>query len=288
MSQVANIIAQLRNAYSDFRPAERKVVDAVLSNPSRAVHLTITELALEAGVSDATVVKFCKRLGCRGFQEFKILLAQDVAVKTQPIYGAIELDDDVETIRDKIFQASITALQDTWQVLDPKTLQTAVQILSSAGEIHFYGIWASGNVAVDAAQKFSRIGLRANAFVDYHAQITRASLLKPGDVAVGISYSGETWEIVDALQTARSAGAATIAITNYPSSPVAGAADHVLLISSQESILRGGAISSRIAQLSVIDTLFIAVALVDYGRSMQAVERTKQALAQRRSANARG
>jgi DNA-binding MurR/RpiR family transcriptional regulator len=287
MSQVANIIAQLRNA-SDFRPAERKVVDAVLSNPSRAVHLTITELALEAGVSDATVVKFCKRLGCRGFQEFKILLAQDVAVKTQPIYGAIELDDDVETIRDKIFQASITALQDTWRVLDPKTLQTAVQILSSAGEIHFYGIWASGNVAVDAAQKFSRIGLRANAFVDYHAQITRASLLKPGDVAVGISYSGETWEIVDALQTARSAGAATIAITNYPSSPVAGAADHVLLISSQESILRGGAISSRIAQLSVIDTLFIAVALVDYGRSMQAVERTKQALAQRRSANARG
>jgi len=243
---------------------------------------------LEAGVSDATVVKFCKRLGCRGFQEFKILLAQDVAVKTQPIYGAIELDDDVETIRDKIFQASITALQDTWRVLDPKTLQTAVQILSSAGEIHFYGIWASGNVAVDAAQKFSRIGLRANAFVDYHAQITRASLLKPGDVAVGISYSGETWEIVDALQTARSAGAATIAITNYPSSPVAGAADHVLLISSQESILRGGAISSRIAQLSVIDTLFIAVALVDYGRSMQAVERTKQALAQRRSANARG
>ena len=287
MSQVANIIAQLRNAYSDFRPAERKVVDAVLSNPSRAVHLTITELALEAGVSDATVVKFCKRLGCRGFQEFKILLAQDVAVKTQPIYGAIELDDDVETIRDKIFQASITALQDTWRVLDPKTLQTAVQILSSAGEIHFYG-WGLRGCGCRCGPKFSRIGLRANAFVDYHAQITRASLLKPGDVAVGISYSGETWEIVDALQTARSAGAATIAITNYPSSPVAGAADHVLLISSQESILRGGAISSRIAQLSVIDTLFIAVALVDYGRSMQAVERTKQALAQRRSANARG
>jgi len=284
MSQVANIIAHLRSAYSSFRPAERKVADVILGNPNKVVHLSITELAWEAGVSDATVVKFCKRLGYKGFQEFKILLAQDVAMKNQPIYGAVEPDDDVETIRDKIFQANITALQDTRRVLDKTTLEAVVQILSSAGEIHFYGIGASGIVAMDAEQKFSRIGFRANAFVDSHTQITRAALLKPGDAAVGISYSGETYEIVEALLTARAAGATTIAITNYSTSPVAGAADHVLLIASQESILRGGAISSRIAQLSAIDTLFIAVALSDFGRSMHAIERTKEALSQRKLA----
>jgi len=105
---------------------------------------------------------------------------------------------------------------------------------------------------------------------------------------VGISYSGETYEIVEALQTARAAGATTIAITNFSVSPVAGAADQVLLTASQENILRGGAISSRIAQLSIIDTLFIAVALVDFGKSMHAIERTKEALSQRKLANARG
>ncbi len=288
MSQIANTISHLRSAYSAFRPAERKVADVILENPEQVVHLTITELAWQAGVSDATVVKFCKRLGYKGFQEFKILLAQDVAMKKPPIYGAVEPDDDVETIREKIFQANITALQDTRRVLDKNALEATVQVMSSAGEIQFYGIGASGIVAMDAEQKFSRIGLKANAFVDSHMQITRASLLKPGDVAVGISYSGETYEIVEALQTARAAGATTIAITNFSVSPVAGAADQVLLTASQENILRGGAISSRIAQLSIIDTLFIAVALVDFGKSMHAIERTKEALSQRKLANARG
>lgn len=288
MSQIANTISHLRNTYPTFRPAERKVADAILENSEEVVHLSITELAHQADVSDATVVKFCKRLGYKGFQEFKILLAQDVVMKRAPIYGAVEPDDDVETIREKIFEANITALQDTRRVLSKKALQATVQALGNAGEIHFYGIGASGIVAVDAEQKFSRIGLRANAFVDPHMQITRAALLKPGDVAVGISYSGETQEIVEALQAARAAGAITISITNYSNSAVAGVADHVLLIASQENILRSGAISSRIAQLSTIDTLFIAVALVDFDKSKHSIDKTKKALSQRKLANTRG
>lgn len=288
MSQIANTISHLRNTYSTFRPAERKVADVILEHPEQVVHLSITELAHQANVSDATVVKFCKRLGYKGFQEFKILLAQDVVMKKAPIYGAVEPDDDVETIREKIFQANITALQDTRRVLSKGALEATVKALGNAGEIHFYGIGASGIVALDAEQKFSRIGLRANAFVDSHMQITRAALLKSGDVAVGISYSGDTQEIVDSLQTARAAGATTIAITNYSHSAVAEIADQVLLIASQEHILRSGAISSRIAQLSVIDTLFIAVALVDFGKSMHSIDRTKEALSQRKLANTRG
>lgn len=136
-------------------------------------------------------------------------------------------------------------------------------------------------MALDAEQKFSRIGLRASAFLDSHMQITHAVLLKPGDVVVGISYSGETVEIVDALKAAQKAGALTIAITNFSASLVAQTADLVLLTCSQENIFRSGAISSRIAQLSTIDTLFIAVALIDYKQSKEYIEKTREVIEQR-------
>ncbi|MCK9526556.1 MAG: MurR/RpiR family transcriptional regulator [Limnochordia bacterium] len=282
MRDTANAILHLRSSYPEFRPSERRLADAILKDPERIVHLSITELACEADVSDATIVKFCKRLGYKGFPDFKILLAQDVAVKPSPIYGQVELGDTVETVTEKIFQANITALQDTVRVLNFEATKKVVEAVSKAGEIQFYGIGASGLVALDAEQKFSRIGLRAASFIDGHTQVTRASLLKPGDVAVGISYSGETEEIIEALQTARSAGATTIAITNYSASAVVAVADLVLLTASQEDILRCGAISSRIAQLSTIDALFISVALVDFEQSQQSVSRTKEALSERR------
>ncbi len=276
-----NTLLHLRSVFPTLRPAEQRVARQILKSPDETVHLSITELAKRSQVSDATVVKFCKRLGYKGFQEFKILLAQDVAVKPEPIYGEVEPDDDVVSVKEKIFQANIMALQDTCQVLDGDQLQKAVDALGSAREIHFYGLGASGIVALDAEQKFSRIGMRVNAFIDAHMQITRAVLLQPGDVAVGISYSGETSEIAQALQVAKNAGAVTIAITNFSASTTASLAHIVLLTSSQENIFRSGAISSRIAQLSTIDTLFIAVALVDYERSQAAVEQTREILAKR-------
>lgn len=280
-AQLNNTLLHLRSIYPTLRPAEQRVAERILEDPEKIVHLSITELGKLADVSDATVVKFCKRLGYKGFQQFKILLAQDVATKPEPIYGEVEPGNDVPTIKEKIFQTNITALHDTAKVLDAKSLEKAVTAISGAGETHFYGMGASGIVALDAEQKFSRIGLRAAAFVDSHMQITRGSLLIPGDVAVGISYSGETIEIVDALCTAKEAGALTVAITNFSASAVAKTADVVLLTSSQENIFRSGAISSRIAQLSTIDTLFIAVALVDYGQSKKSIEKTREALARR-------
>lgn len=276
-----NTILHLKSTYPEMRPSEQRLADTILKDPARIVHLSITELASEANVSDATIVKFCKRLGYKGFPEFKILLAQDVAMKTSPIYGQVERDDTVKAVTEKIFQANITALQDTVQVLDSEAMHQAVEMLAKAGDIHFYGMGASGLVALDAEQKFSRIGLRAAAFVDGHAQLTRASLLQSGDVAVGISYSGSTDEIIAALRTARSTGAFTLAITNYSASKVVEVSDLVLLTASEEDILRCGAISSRIAQLSIIDALFVSVALVDFEHSRESIERTKEALSQR-------
>lgn len=283
----ANIVLNLRSAYPTLSPAERKVADIVLNGPSQVVYLSVAELARMAEVSEAMIIKFCKGLGYKGFQEFKILLAQDLVTKPETIYGEIEPDDDLDIVKEKIFQANISALQDTVRVLSTDVLRAAIQAFVQANEIHFYGLGASGLVALDAEQKFSRIGLRVNAFNDAHMQLTRATLLKPSDVAVGLSYSGETPEIKEALRVASRAGALTIAMTNYSASPVASVADLILLTASQENIFRSGAISSRIAQLSAIDTLFIGVALVDFEKSVESIEKTGETLARHKMLLAR-
>ena len=288
MSRLANALLHIRGTYPALRPAEKRVAQVILSDPREAVHYSITQLAENAEVRDATVVKFCKRLGYKGYQEFKIMLAQDVAVKPQLIHGEVEPGNDVQTIKEKIFQANISALQETAQVLETEALERAVQALANAGEIHFYGVGASGIVALDAEQKFSRIGLRTSAFLDTHLQIARAVHLREGDVAVCLSFSGETVEIVEALRAAKQAGALTIAITSFSGSTLAREADVLLLTSTQQNLFRSGAIASRLTQLSTIDVLFIAVALVDHERAQEAVEKTRAILSQRRLERLKG
>lgn len=288
MSRLANALLHIRGTYPALRPAEKRVAQVILSDPREAVHYSITQLAEKAEVSDATVVKFCKRLGYKGYQEFKIMLAQDVAVKPHLIHGEVEPGNDVQTIKEKIFQANISALQETAQVLETEALERAVQALANAGEIHFYGVGASGIVALDAEQKFSRIGLRTSAFLDTHLQIARAVHLREGDVAVCLSFSGETVEIVEALRAAKQAGALTIAITSFSGSTLAREADVLLLTSTQQNLFRSGAIASRLTQLSTIDVLFIAVALVDHERAQEAIEKTRAILSQRRLERLKG
>ncbi|HBN97380.1 MAG TPA: RpiR family transcriptional regulator [Firmicutes bacterium] len=281
MNQRVNTLLHIKSIYPVLKPAERRVADEVLRRPNHVVHLSITELAKEAKVSDATVVKFCKRLGYKGFQEFKILLAQDVVVKRSVIEGEVEPGDDICTIKEKVFRSNISALQDTIQVLDADALGLAVKALAQAREIHFYGLGASSIAAFDGEQKFSRIGRRASAFVDTHMQITRAVLLQPGDVVIGLSRSGETREIVEAVRTAGECGAVTIAITNHSASSLAKEADLVLLTCTQGNLFSKGGISSIIAQLTTIDTLFMAVALVDLHRSQEVLDKTTEILSQR-------
>lgn len=281
LNQKINTLLHIRSIYPTLKPAERRVADEVLSKPTSVVHLSITELSKKSKVSEATVVKFCKRLGYKGFQEFKILLAQDVVVKQIPVDGEVGPGDDIRTIKDKVFGANISALQDTTQVLDVVALEKAVIALAQAREIHFYGLGVSSIAAFDGEQKFSRIGRRASAVVDTHMQITRAVLLGPGDVVVGLSGSGETREIVEAVATARQSGALTIAMTNHSASSLATAADLVLLTCTPGTLFTKGGIYSRIAQLAMMDTLFVAVALADLKRSQTVIDKTSEILSQR-------
>jgi RpiR family carbohydrate utilization transcriptional regulator len=273
---------RLRTFLPSVRPSERKVAQYILSNPESVVELPITELARLSGVSDATVVKLCQRVGYSGFQELKINLARELSMPYKRVYGKVKPGDTMEEIKEKAFSHNERALHDTARILNSVELESAVSALSAAPRIHFYGSGASGIVALDAEQKFLRIGMNCQAFNDPHLGATAAALLDKGAVAVGISHSGATRDTVDSLTIAHRAGATTVCITNAMGSPIAQAADTVLLTAVAESDFRGGAMASRIAQLSVIDILFIGVALGRHDHTMQCLAKTLEAVAHKR------
>ncbi|NLJ85654.1 MAG: MurR/RpiR family transcriptional regulator [Firmicutes bacterium] len=277
-----DLLLKLRGLLPSLRPSEQKVATYVLAHPDEVVHLSITELSQLVEVSDAAIVKFSQRIGYKGYQDLKINLAKSLPQMREPIYGEVETDDTVGVVKEKLFHANIAALQDTQRLLDDTELQRAVSAIVKANRIDCYGLGASGIVAQDAQHKFLRIGMHCNAYIDTHMQASMASLLDKGDVAIGISHSGQTKDIVAAMEIADQAGATTICITNFPGSEVAKNAQIKLLTSSQETTLRSGAIASRIAQLSVIDVLYIGVVLQRYESSMGCLAKTREAVLDKR------
>ena len=272
-------LLRIRGLYPSLRPAERRVADYVLANPAVVVLLSSTELGERSRTSDATVVKFSQRLGFRGYQELKIALAGEAAKVPAGAFGEVEPGDDVATIRDKVLAANIDALNDTRKVLAPGSLGKAVAAILSAKQICFYGVGASGLVALDAQQKFMRIGLVCHAYQDSHLQATQAVLLGVGDVFFGVSHSGQTKETLEVLQLAKENGATTVALTNNPLSALARLSEIVLLTAAKEANLRSGAIASRLAQLSVVDVIFMSVAVARYDNSVKFIGRTREAVA---------
>jgi DNA-binding MurR/RpiR family transcriptional regulator len=246
-----------------------------------AAALTISELADAARTSETTVLRFCKRLGMPGYPQLRLALAAESA---QPRLltaskSDINEDDTVDDIISKVAYADASAVEETAQQLDREALTRAADAIAAATRVDLYGIAASGVVALDAQQKLHRIGVLAFAWNDPHVALTSATLLGPGDVAIGISHSGTTKETIESLAKARSRGATTIAITNFPLSRLVGTADIVLTTAARETSLRSGATASRIAALTVVDCLYITVAHRDLDRATKAVAETRAAVA---------
>jgi DNA-binding MurR/RpiR family transcriptional regulator len=243
----AGLLVRLRGLRPSLSPAEDRVAERVLADPRAAAALTISELADAARTSETTVLRFCKRLGMPGYPQLRLALA--------------------------------SAVEETPQQLDREALTRAADAIAAATRVDLYGIAASGVVALDAQQKLHRIGVLAFAWNDPHVALTSATLLGPGDVAIGISHSGTTKETIESLAKARSRGATTIAITNFPLSRLVGTADIVLTTAARETSLRSGATASRIAALTVVDCLYITVAHRDLDRATKAVAETRAAVA---------
>ncbi len=263
---VPGSFVRLQGAYSGLRAAEQRVADFILARPDELIYLTVTELGERTKTSESTVVRLCQKIGYKGYQEFKIVLARDLVEPATAIYAAIEPGDDLATLKSKVFQANTQALRDTIEVLDDAALQRAVEALAAARRVEIYGVGGSAPLALDAYHKFLKLGLHANSLSDGDLMAMSSSLLGPNDVALGISHTGASRDVTDALRRAQSHGATTICITHRPTSPITKVADITLVTAAQQTAFRSDASSSRIAQLAIIDTLYVAVAHKDHER----------------------
>jgi len=277
----ASLLIRLRGIKPSLSPAEDRVADIVLADARRAAGLTISELATAARTSETTVLRFCRRLGLPGYPQLRLALAEESAhPRTMSRNGTdISASDTIDDIIAKVAFADASAVEETAQQLDRDTLASAAAAIAKAGRVDIYGIGASPIVVAHLQQTLHRIGIVAFALNDPHIALTSATLLGRGDIAVGISHSGTTTETIEALAAARSAGARTIAITNFPLSRLASGVDFLLTTAARETSLRSGATASRIAALTVIDCLYIAVAQRNLRRVRKAVADTREAVA---------
>jgi DNA-binding MurR/RpiR family transcriptional regulator len=275
-------LIRIRSAIESLKPSERAIADFVLENSERVVQMSISELAAEAGVGDSTVIRFCRAIDYKGYQEFKLRLAQDLVEPVEYIHEKIKFSDSVAQLAQKIFQTNRSAVENTQKSLDPEMVEVAASALAGARRIDIYGAGYSYFTALDAKLKFTRLGLLADAYGDSHLQAMAAATLTRQDVAIGVSHSGSTKDVADALGLAHKSGATTIAVTNFSPSPLTKVSDVVLLTASPESPLGGEVLTSRIAQLCVIDALSVAVAVALGEGCLDLIKKTSEAVKKKR------
>jgi DNA-binding MurR/RpiR family transcriptional regulator len=283
-----DILVRVRGALPRLRPAERRVAEAVLADPAAMAELSISALARQCSTSETTVMRLCRSLGVDRYGELRLAMAR-AASREEARHGSdIQFSADIsptDSLADVVRKIGFTdarAIEDTTSTLDLDALSAAAEALNGARRVDIYGIGASGFVGQDLHQKLHRIGKFASAWLDPHAALTSAALLTDQDVALGISHTGTTIDTVEPLRLAAERGATTIAITNFASSPITAYANLVLLTAARETTFRSGATASRIAQLAVVDCLFVAVAQQSYDITMRALDDTYAAVHQRR------
>jgi DNA-binding MurR/RpiR family transcriptional regulator len=286
-ADVPNLLVLIKSLLPSLSKAEARVAQEIIRDPEAASTRTITDLAHAAGASEATVVRFCRSLGLTGHRELRTRAAQAVIGTAEGpdreiAGGDIPIGADMERIIATVSYADAHAVTDTAAALDADACDAAVAALAAARRIDVFGVSASGLVAADLTQKLHRIGCTAFYWLDVHAALVATALAGDRDAAVAISHSGATVETVEFLEAAHDRGAVTIAITNHARSPLAAAADHVLTTAARETTFRSGATVSRIAQLTVVDCLFVGVAARRRRRSANALAATAAAVSARR------
>ncbi len=274
-----DILARFASLLPSLAPSEQRVGRVILADAEHAASLTITDLARLAETSETTVIRFCRSVGVGSYPHLRITLATAAgrarADATPRLSPDIDADDDLRAVVAKVGAADAKAVADTVANVDADALGAVVAAVAAARRVDVYGVAASGYVALDLQQKLHRIGLTVFAWSDPHMAIPSAANLTSDDVAIGISHTGTTIDTIDALAQGRRAGATTVAVTNFARSPIAKVADLVLQTSVSETTLRSGAMASRIAELTLVDCLFVGVAQRQYPATLAALERTR-------------
>lgn len=278
-----SIQSTIEAAASTLPPSLARIAAVVRENPSTVIDMTINQLAQECSTSVASVVRFCRAIGFSGYAPLRMALATELGKEAAQFsakgaFGSeISDEDSLHEAVSKLAALELLAIEETMRKLDFDVLDAAITDIDGAERILLYGIGASQFVAEDLAHKLLRVGRNAHVLTDPHEAVAATVLNAAPTVAIGFSHSGTTGETVRFLRTAGDNDASTIAVTSAKGSPLARAADHALFTEVRESSFRAGAMVSRIAQLALVDCLFIGVAKRRFAETVDALTRTRDA-----------
>ena len=283
--ELAGIYRRLTTDLASWPPAQRRLATYLLEHFATASDLGITDLATDARVSIGTVSSLCRRLGLRGYQDLRLGLAREAASFGPPGRAyfptsdeEVDASDPVELAVARVFGANTETLIETARTLDRPALERAIAWLSAARRVEWFGVATAGLVAAEGALKLRKLGIAASAHADGHEQAMSASVLTPEDVAVAVSHSGRTLDVLHSTRLARDAGARIIAITAFGTSPLVDLADAVLATVAYDTAFQIEPMASTIGQLSIVQCLFLALLERTGSTSHEWLSRTQAAV----------
>lgn len=277
-----SVFTKINDEYYQLTASEKKTADYVMAHQREAQFMSISELAEASSVAEATVSRFSRRLGYKGFNAFKLALANSAArmrTDANPLSGEVLDDDSLTDVCRKLYAADVSAMTQTLELIKPDDIKAAADLLEKAGKVLCMGQGGSMIIASEAAHLFSTASGKFFAVGDSHMQVIAATTMSAEDVILFFSYSGATKDMIETLQLARARGAKSILITRFPKSPGAALADVVLQCGANESPLQLGSVAARIAQMYLMDVLFSELCRRDLDNIRQSRSRIAEALA---------
>lgn len=263
------LLAMIHNKYNSLTETEKRIASYILNNPEQIPGMTAKELSGRCNTVPSAIIRLCNSIGITGFAQLKLNLAREIALQeTSALENAANLpsfrkEDNTETIFQKVFSSGVRTLKDTLSMLDFKQIEEIVNVINNAKNVYIFGVGTSSTVAIDAGYRFAQFGVPAQACTDILFMNVIAGNMKPGDVALGISHSGQTKAVVDALRRAKNAGAATISLTSFADSLICKESDYSISVYADEKNYPVEAVSARVAHICVIDALMMALGTRD-------------------------
>lgn len=279
--QNTDIFLSIHTMYNSFTNTEKKLADYIMKNKAQVMYMSITDLSDKAKVAESSVFRFCKSMKFTGYQEFKIALAQSLNKDNSEhhIDTEILIEDSMSSMAEKVKQTNISALDETYNLLNYNEVSLAVDAMIKADKVRFFGVGSSLITAMEGQNKFLRIMNKAECSIDSHLQSMTASLMTDKEVAIVISYSGQTKDSIDVAKRAKEAGAMVISITRFVKSPLTYFSDITLLCGAHEGPLQGGSLSAKISQLYLLDILYFEYFRRTFELSKANKEKTSRAVA---------
>lgn len=271
------MLNQIRAIQADLSKSENKVAQAILDEPQQYVKATLKQLSSATGVSEPTIVRFCRSLKLGGYREFRLRLAQDLASQLHYQYSQIDADDSAAILVDKVINSAISSLSEVRSQLADEVVDASISLLANSKRIEIYGVGGAAIVVNDAQLKFARLGLNSQPYCDAYLQRVAAGMLEPGTCVLAISNSGRSKDLLDSIKIAKQSQASIVSIT-ASASPLAALSDLHLAIDLDEAEDYIAPIKARIVHMAVVDILAIGLAVRFKQANLERLRRANQVL----------